>query len=166
MDSKKKKRGRPKKIKTSAPYFYRVPFKSEVDLLNQIAILLKETNQKEEAIQLYEKTIAAFERSKVKEEYQYFSYGLLLANLTKNKCSIEDAEKGIQYGIRCGKLGSLCNHYLIIARALLSDSSNQEQCCKMVKECYYLFELSENFIKQQSVKKFYRDIFGCDIEDS
>ncbi len=166
MDSEKKKRGRPKKIKTSAPYFYRVPFKSEVDLLNQIAILLKETNQKEEAIQLYEKTIAAFERSKVKEEYQYFSYGLLSANLARDKDMIENSEKGIRHSLQCGKFGGVCNNYLTLACTLFSDSSNQELCQKMVKECYYLFELSESYINQKNVKNFYKNTFECDIEDS
>ncbi len=139
---------------------YRVPLKNETDMINQVAILLKRIGKGEDAIQLYSFTIYLFHQSDMKEEYRYRSYALLLGNMAADKCSISDSMEALNYSLRCGKLGTLGRDYLTLTCALEDKSSNREICCKMIKEAYYLFELSDNKVNREIVKKYYSENYG------
>lgn len=161
---KKKGRGRPKKGKTTKAYGYRVPFKAEADILNHIAILLKKTGKMEDALQLWGWLVAGFEQSRIKVEYRYVSYSLLLGNLAKNKCSLEEGIKVLHYGLYCGKLGELAKDYLTVTCAMFGDNLNRERCRQMIKDCYYLSKLSCNLKNKEKIEKYYLERFGENIE--
>ncbi len=161
---KKKQCGRPKKGNTTKAYGYRVPFKTEADILNHIVILLKQTGKMEEALRLNEWLVAGFEQSQVRVEFRYVSYGLLLGNLAKTKESFKDGAKAVKYDLRCGKLGGLAGDYMTVACAMMEDSQNREQCRRMVRDCYYLSKLSYNMRDQKVIQKYYVKKFVEDIE--
>lgn len=158
----------PERLKTSPEIrihkgkkqIYRAPMRNEAELINQIAILLKKLGRKEEAIHLYEWVLETFDRSRVKKEYRYHSYGLLLENAAREKCSIEESVRALRYLLKCGKMGSLGYNYLTLACAMKDDSSNREVCRQMIREVYYLFELSNDYIDQSMVKAYYQKNYG------
>lgn len=162
---RKSGRGRPRKASEFSGVVYRTPLKNEADILNQIAILLKKLGRIEEAIQAYEGVLCAFERSRVRPEYRLNSYVLLLGNMATNKESIEDAEKSLRVSLRCGKLANLDDDYLTIACAMLDNGADRELCRRMIQESYYIFELSKNMNNRNVVRKYYKDVFGQNIEE-
>ncbi|MDE7325072.1 MAG: hypothetical protein K2N63_02150 [Lachnospiraceae bacterium] len=161
---KKKGRGRPKKGHITKAHGYRVPFKTEADILNHIVILLKQAGRMEEALRLNEWLVAGFEQSRVGVEFRYVSYGLLLGNLAKTKESFEDGAKAVRYDLRCGKLGGLARDYMTVACAMMEDSGNREQCRQMVKDCYYLSKLSYNIKHQKRTREYFIEEFGEDFK--
>lgn len=151
------------KIHKGKKQIYRAPMRNEAELINQIAILLKKLGRKDEAIRLYEWVLETLERSKVKKEWRYHSYGLLLENVAKEKCSIEESVRALHYQLGCGKLGTLGYNYMVLACAMKDDSSNREACRQMIKEAYYLLELANNHVNKEVVKRYYQKNFDGDI---
>lgn len=145
---------------------YRAPLRNEAGLINQIAILLIEIRKKEEAIRIYEWAVETFERSRVKTKYRYHLYVALKSNLAAELCSILKSRELLQYELYCGKAGELGSDYLTMACAMIDDSSNREICRKMLKEVYYLLELSNAFVDQRVVRKYYREKYDGDITDT
>lgn len=159
-------RGRPRKEPGQKGQVYRAPLKNEADILNQIAALLRKAGRSEEAIRIYEGALRTFKCSRVRPEYRLSLYGLLLGNVASHKESIEDATEALRLSLRCGKLSNLDENYLTIACAMLDDSANRELCRQMIRETYYLFELSKNTHDKNVVRRYYKDVFGRDIEES
>ena len=151
------------KAKEKKELFYRAPLRTESDIINQIAILLKNLGDKQEAVKLYEWVVETFERSFIKTKYRYHSYGVLLANLAKEKALDSISKKVLHYELSCGKAGTLGYNYMTLACAMIDDSSNREICRQMIKEVYYLLELSTDFVDQRVVKKFFAEKYGCSI---
>lgn len=143
------------KIKRGTVQIYRAPMKNEALIINQIAILLQKLGQKDEAIRLYKWVLTTFEQSHVKLKYRYHSYGLLQKTLAAYQCSIEGSKKALHYELICGKAGQLGYNYMTLACALEDDSVNRETCRKMIKEAYYLLELTNNYVNQEIVKNYY-----------
>lgn len=151
------------RVRKGKKIIYRAPFKNEANLINQIGILLRRTGKKEEAIRLLRWTIETFEKSKMKPRYRYYPCGLLWENIAKYECSAELSEKALRYELNCGKAGALGDNYLTLACALLDDSSNRESCKTMIRETYYLFELSKNYVNQKVVADYYQKKFDSRI---
>ena len=152
-------RGRPRKGMGVQEYGYRPPFQNETYLLNSIAILLKRLGRAEEAERLYGWLLGEFERSRVRPEYHYLAYTLLLGNQAALRCSAADGIRAVRYHLGCGKLGALANDYLTIACTLLDDGANRERCRRMIRECCCLFELSHNDTKWRITEEFYKKEF-------
>ena len=134
-------------------------------LINQLAILSIKMRKKEEAIRIYEWVVETFERSRVKTKYRYHLYAALKSNLAAELCSILMSRELLQYELNCGKAGELGSDYLTMACAMIDDSSNREICRKMLKEVYYLLKLSNAFVDQRGVRKYYWEKYDGDITD-
>ena len=143
----------------------RAPMKNETDVINQIAILLKKLGKNEEAMRLYEWTLQTFEQSRVYVWHRFLSYSLLLGNAAAEKCSVEDSSKALRQSLRCGKLCFLGGDYMTFACALEDDPTKHELCRRMMREVYYLFELSYDYRRQSVTKKYYISNYGDDIEE-
>lgn len=161
-----KRMRRKKKNAKNKKYLYRAPLKIEALLLNQIATLLKRLGRADEAKDLYEGVIHTIEKSRILPEFQFYSYSPLLSNIAKQKCSIADAEKVIRASLRCGKMGNIGDDYLTIACAMLDDSSNRECCMQMMRDCYYLFELSDHQENMHTLRKYFKDKFNVEIDQN
>lgn len=159
----KRMRGKKKNAKNKK-YLYRAPLKIEALLLNQIATLLKKLGRADEAKDLYEGVIHTIKKSRILPEFQFYSYSPLLSNMASQKCSIADAEKVIRTSLRCGKMGNIGDDYLTIACAMLDDSSNRECCMQMMRDCYYLFELSDHQENMYTLRKYFKDTFNVEID--
>lgn len=144
------------KVRKGRKQTYRAPLWNESNIVNQIAILLRQMDRKEEAIHLSRWVLQTFEQSRVKPKYRYHSYGLLQENLAMYECSVERSAKTLRHELLCGKLGALGDNYLTMACALSDDSSNRERCRQMIRETYYLFELSNNRTNQEVVTNYYQ----------
>ena len=161
----KKMRGKNKNTK-GKKYIYRAPLRIEALLLNQIATLLKMLGRSEEARNLYEGVIHTIEKSRILPEFQFYSYSPLLGNMAKQKYSITDAETAIRTSLRCGNMVNIGNYYLTIACAMLDDSSNRECCMQMMRDCYYLFELSDHQENMRTLRKYFKDRFNVEINQN
>ncbi len=164
--AKNRKGEKSKKPHRKKKTIYRPPFKMEALLLNQIAILLKLLGREEEALNLYKGVTRMIEKSVVRPEYQYGTYALLLANMAKTNCSIEDAEKVIKLSLRCGKIGGVGVDYLTIACAMQDDSSNRECCIQMMKDIYSLFELLDDRKNMLALEDYFRGEFNMEINEN
>lgn len=164
LSPKRRKKNGKDRGKYRDKYLYRPPLKIEALLLNQIATLLQKTGRKEEAEKLYEGVLRIMEGSRVGRQYQFYSYVLLLDNMAKAKCSVEDAGKAIQVSLRCGKWGAMVGGYLTIAYAMLDDDANKEVCRQMIREAYDLFELLDNRKNMRVLEESFREEFGEDIK--
>ena len=148
------------KVRKGKKIIYRAPFKNEANLINQMGILLWRMGKKEDAIKLLRWVIETFEKSKVNPKYRYRAYGLLRDNLAAYECSIELSKRILKYELICGKVGALGSNYLTLACALLDDSSNREICKVMIRETFYLFELSKNRVNKKVVEDYYYNKFS------
>lgn len=144
----------------------RAPMKNEADVINQIAILMKKLGKDKEALRLYEWTLETFERSRVNVWHRFLSYGLLLGNAAAEKCSIQDSSKAMRHSLRCGRLCFLGSDYMTFACAQEDDPSKHELCRRMIRDAYYLFDLSYNYGKQSITKKYYATNYGGDVEEN
>lgn len=115
---------------------------------------------------LYKGVTRMIEKSVVRPEYQYGTYALLLANMAKTNCSIEDAEKVIKLSLRCGKIGGVGVDYLTIACAMQDDSSNRECCIQMMKDIYSLFELLDDRKNMLALEDYFRGEFNMEINEN
>lgn len=143
---------------------YRAPMRNEAELINQIAILLKKLGRRDVAIKLYEWVLKTFEKSAVKPKYRYHSYVLLQENLAAYQCSIEGGKEALRCALACGKAGVLGNLYLTLACAMEDDSANREVCRRMIREVYYLFEFTNDYVNQGVVRRYYRENYGEELE--
>lgn len=147
------------KIQRGKKQTYRAPMRNETELINQIAILLDKMGRKDEAIRVYEWVLKTFERSRVRKQWRYHSYGLLLENIAKVKCSAEGSKESLRYELSCGKAGSLPYSYLTMACAMNDDSSNRETCRQMLRDVIHLYELANNDVNKKIAEKYYRENF-------
>jgi len=161
----KRMRGKKKNAK-GKKYIYRAPLKIEALFLNQIATLLKMLGRAKEAKDLYEGVIHTIEKSRILPEFQFYSYSPLLGNMAKQKYSITDAETAIRTSLRCGNMENIGHYYLTIACAMLNDSSNRECCMQMMRDCYYLFELSDHQENMRTLRKYFKDKFNIEINQN
>lgn len=146
------------RIKTNGAY--RAPMDREVDLINQIGILFRQTGRKEEAVSLLQCVTEAMQCSKIKLKKRYRSYCLLRTNLAKWKQSTALAKENILFELACGKLRCLPMNYMIAACAMLDFPANREICREMMKDIYYLWELSCNETNKNVTKQYYKRVFG------
>lgn len=152
------------KVKRGTAQIYRAPLKNELLIINQIAILLEKLGRKDKAIRLCEWVLKTFKRSRVNPKYRYHSYGLLQKNLAAFQCSIDGSKEALRYELSCGKAGSLGYNYMTLACAMEDDSANRETCRKMIKEVYYLCELTNNYVHKEAVNHYYVENYGDNIE--
>ena len=146
------------RIKTNGAY--RIPMDREVDLINQIGILLRQTGKKEEAIALFQAVTEVMQHGRIKLKKRYRSYCLLRTNLAKWKQSTKLAKENILYELACGKLRCLPMNYMVAACAMLDEPENKEACREMLRDIYYLWELSCNEINKNVTKQYYKRVFG------
>ena len=142
---------------------YRSPMDREVDLINQIGILLRQVDRKDEAVKLFQSVIDAMRGSKVGLKKRYRSYSLLRVNLAKWEESIELAKENIGFALACGKLRCLPMNYMTAACAMLDAPANREICREMIKDVYYLWELVCNEANKKVVEQYYKKIYGGEV---
>ena len=138
---------------------YRSPMDREVDLINQIGILLRQIDRKDEAVELFRKVTEVMKHSKIRLKKRYRSYCLLRTNLAKWKQSTELAKENILFELSCGKLRCLPMNYLTAACAMLDEPANKDMCKEMIKDTYYLWDLSCNNTCQNATQQYYKSVF-------
>ncbi|MBE5951592.1 MAG: helix-turn-helix transcriptional regulator [Lachnospiraceae bacterium] len=144
---------------------YRSPMDREVELINVIGILLCQMGRKEEAIQLFDMAAEMMKKSKVSIQKRYRTYTLLRSNLAKWLSSVSVAKENLEFTVVCGKLRSLPINYMIIACAMIDIPANWEICRDMIKDSYYLCELSCNNVNKEITSQYYEKKFGAMVNE-
>lgn len=132
---------------------YRVPFREEVVILNQIAFSLRMLGRMEEAINVYEQILCRYENSVVSNDFHVSSCFLIYVNYTGNlevSGNLEKAEKigkdGIAIMLKCqrgdvaGKI--LANVSCVYEKKMMKE--NTELAEKCLRYSYYLLTLYQN----------------------
>lgn len=140
--------------------FYRTPMKSEIGIINQIAVLLCRLEHEDAAAAIYEAVLKSMEKSDVVPRYRYRIYALPLGNLARLLRSVDLSKKNICYELSCGKMSSLGYALMVWACAIEDDSPDRAESRGMVLDAYYLCELSKNYKYREDIKKYYDEQYG------
>lgn len=147
-----------------AQKLYRLPFRMEVNYINQIAILLWKTGKKEEYFALYEKVLDSFHKSRVKEKYHFASYSVMLGNLAARKEaweeSLELSKKAIRFALKCERI-SLLHFNLMSYLCALEETKNADKkyCRTMLKDVIILCSLVKNEKDLAIARQYYKEKF-------
>lgn len=76
-------------------------------MINYFCLLLRETGQEEKAERNYEYVLQRMRGSKVRKEYRYRSYALLLNNYVLRHRNWGNAVESIRINIICGKASGI-----------------------------------------------------------
>ena len=142
---------------------YRSPMDREATLINQIGILLRLLDRKEEAKELFYQLTEVMRNSKVKVRKRYRIYSLFRTNLAKWEQSVALAKENIQFTLDCGKLDALPINYMTVACALIDAPANRDICRDMIKDVYYLCEASLNDVYKETTNQYYKKKYGEEI---
>lgn len=142
---------------------YRSPMDREAILINQIGILLRLLDRKAEAKELFYQLTAVMRNSKVKVRKRYRTYSLFRTNLAKWEQSVLLAKENIQFTLDCGKLDALPINYMTIACAMIDIPANWEICRDMIKDVFYLCEVSRNEVYKATTNKYYKEMYGKEL---
>lgn len=140
---------------------YRTPFRLEAEYINQIALMLKKTGQKEKSIDIYKKVLNTYHKSKIKEEYHFAPYSVMLGNLVAGEESLELSKRAIQLALKCGKIHLLHYDYMTYLCALeKTENVNQEDCRTMLEDTMTLCSLVKNKEDFITVRQYYEERYG------
>lgn len=142
---------------------YRSPMDREATLINQIGILLRLLDRKTEAKELFYQLTAVMRNSKVKVRKRYRTYSLFRTNLAKWEQSTLLAKENIQFTLDCGKLDALPINYMTAACAMIDIPANWEICRDMIKDVFYLCEVSRNEVYKATTNKYYKEMYGEEL---
>lgn len=135
--------------------FYRSPFPIEEKYINQAAICFKKLGRKQDKIELYQKILKTYHKSRIKTKYHFRSYSVLLGNLAMELNSVDLSKKAIRLCLRCGKLNQLPHNYMTYICAL-TDTLDKTVCRKMIEECITLCELTKNTENLTTLRQYYQ----------
>lgn len=142
---------------------YRVPFLEESRLMINIAVLLTKLGRTEEAVQLYQQILKAYQKSEVAERYHYNACNAVYNNLSRITKSEELAKKGLRYELDCGRLNSLYFKMLLFASFWEEQKKNEETCKYIIKVAYWLCELAKNYKDRDTIRRNYKKIYGKEL---
>lgn len=153
---------------------YRVPFRQEFVILNQIALCMRQIGKNKEAISLYEQILNEYENSKVLEQHHaiskmllYINYALLLEENNELEKSKKIGKQGIKLAIECGRgdiigvfLGNLACLY---EKRKCSKDRELGEC--YLRNSYYFLCLYEQDKDSIIIKKYYEKKYKRDLSN-
>ena len=140
--------------------FSHIPMRNEVLLINNICIALKETGREQEAVELYMNTIQKMRSSKVKVQYRYRSYALVLNNAMNSGRECENVYEGLQNELFCGKAMQMPLCLNNIVHALEKTGITKEEDELWAKAIYYMSDLYGFKEEKEIYKDFIEKEYG------
>lgn len=130
--------------------FSHIPMRSEVLLINNICINLREIGLEQESSELYKLTMQKIKSSKVNVKHRYHSYAILLNNYMRRDRSYSDSCEGIRYELLCGKATEIPFSLNNILHILEQKGISGEEGEKWAKAIYYMSDLFY-FVKEKEI---------------
>ena len=128
-----------------------IPMRNEVLIINHYCGILLELGQKKQAVNLYIQALEKIKRSRMKIQYRYRSFSLLLCNYVLECPELTTANEVLKNELSCGKASVL--HFCLIDILHIWDNEEKpvQECMKLSEYIYYLSDLY-NFSDEK--KKF------------
>lgn len=153
----------------------RIPVKQELELLNLIGICLWEQGKDEEAVKLFCWLENKYETGKMKIEHQIRRSGVVLGNCAKaleDMDKLSEAEimckKGLALNIIAGKGGTidlyLSEKACLAQKADLSTEKKKKTMKRYLIQAFFCSALYKNTKNNNAYGKFYKNLFGEEIE--
>lgn len=151
---------------------YRVPFREECVILNQIALCFKRKGDSSEACEVYQHIIDRYEQSRVLAQHHAISILLICinyVNLLEEINELEKAEKigkrGLSIAIDCGRGDAAAILLANLSCIYVSDKRpEKESLCEYgLRSGYYLLEMYGHEKDSSVVKKYYEDLFKKEL---
>ncbi len=151
---------------------YRIPFRQECVILNQIALQLRHSGRIDEAIELWGQILDRFQASEVAERYHVDSLMLIYLNyagsLEANGClekSEEVALRGIRLALKCQRGDSAAS--ILANLACVYEKYSTRKKPLLSRDClehsFCLLQFYKNDKSSNVVKKYYEEKYGKDI---
>lgn len=146
--------------------------RTETFIINYISICYGRLGNREKAIELLEKVVSAYEKSKVDLRHHYPSLAVIYVNLAELyeevdefEKSIEQCDIGIRFDLRCKR--GVNAGYLVSAKQYAMDrkSGNNADSKEAYKQAYQIDKLMRKEAKMKSLQNAYREWYGEDILD-
>lgn len=149
---------------TEGEIFYRAPMAEEAELLNQITIMKKRTEEKEETEKIYIKSLASIKQSRLPMKYYYRTCGILVSNYAKMTNEKDLARKMIKCTLACGKLNQIYINHMTVLCAEMDECKEISECKKAAHNNLYLCKLSLHESDLPVLRKWYKNQFYEDID--
>lgn len=134
--------------------FYHIPMRNEVLVINYYCILLRETGQEEEADKIFESVLQRMRNSKVRNEYRYRSYVLLLNNYVLGHRNWKRAITVLKFELFCGKASIIPFCLNNILKVLEKEGASDQELNQWSKAIYYMSDLYY-FDREKEIYKIY-----------
>lgn len=154
----------------SGKFFYRLPFRTEYMILNHIAINLRQDNRVEEAVDIYEKLMGCYKRSRVRMRHHAVPAFMLytnLAGLSEELGRLERAEEvgreGLRHDIGCCR-GDVAGDVLANLSLVFWKRGQPELEEAYLRNGYYLNNLYGRDRNQEKLIEAYRKKFHRELD--
>lgn len=148
---------------------YRVPFREEVVILNQMAVSLRMLGRMEEALNVYEQVFRRYGNSVVSNDFHAVSCFLLYVNYTgflETAGHLEEAEKiggeGLEVVLNCQR-GDVAGKLLANISCIYDKRKNTVLAEKCLRNSYYLAELYQNPYYEKTIKNIYVEKYSKNL---
>lgn len=150
---------------------YRIPFRQEFIILNQIAICHKKTGRYTQALDLYTQIMQRYKKGELPMQYHAIPGFILYINYTgilEETDSLKEAKsfgnEGLIHALKCGRgdvIGPLlANIACIYEKELLYDMENE-----LLKSSFYMLSLYKRESDSLLIKKVYKNKYGIELSD-
>lgn len=122
--------------------------------MNYYCLLLRETGQEEKADRIFESVLQRMRGSKVRNEYRYRSYALLLNNYVLRHRNWKRAITGLKFELFCGKASVIPFCLNNILKVLEKEGASDQELNQWSKAIYYMSDLYY-FDREKEIYKVY-----------
>lgn len=154
----------------SGERYYRVPFRTEFSLINQIAINLRNDNRVEESLDVFEELMKCYKRSRVRMRHHAVPAFLLYINMAgflevQNRLdrSEEIGKEGLRHSIECGR-GDIPGDILANLSLVYGKRGQPGLEEVYLRNGYYLKDFYEREMDQYKLIEAYWDKFHKEID--
>ncbi len=134
--------------------FYHIPMRNEVLIMNYYCLLLRETGQEEKADRIFESVLQRMRDSKVRNEYRYRSYALLLNNYVLRHRNWKRAITVLKFELFCGKASVIPFCLNNVLKVLEKEGASDQELNQWSKAIYYMSDLYY-FDREKEIYKVY-----------
>lgn len=144
--------------------------KHETTIINYIARMYNELNQREQAIHIMKQALNGFENSKVDVKYHYVNVGLLYENLSiqyEENDQFDEAlkfcEKGILFELRCER-GNVLGRHIMQKTYIKERKTGEKEACKYhYQQAYQLLKLMKVKSSMKALENYYKNNYNENI---
>lgn len=153
----------------------RIPTRDEFYAFNYLSLANSKCDMKKEGIELYQKLLACYDNSKIREKYQYptlsilyRNYLTLLEELNCSKDAIELSKRAMCYELDAfrGKgLDYICTEIMCIYEKMdIAEEDKKKQVEKYLRLAFYLSDLFDRKNNNRIIDDYYKSHIDANVQ--